>query len=211
VGGLDVAPVVYTRTEDRGAACAEALTTAARIGAEVGTPVFLYGLLATAEANVERADIREGGPARLAARVLAGELVPDFGPRDVDPRRGATLVTARPPLAAFNLDLDSDDVELAKSVAADLRESGGGLPGVRAMGLLLAARGRAQVSTNVHDPVAVPLGDVVRFVRRLAPVAEAEIVGLVPEAALEGFPPDLPLRPSDRARATIEDALRSSS
>ncbi len=118
-------------------------------------------------------------------------------------------MTARPPLAAFNLDLASDDLELAKRIAAELRESGGGLPGVRAIGLRLLARGRVQVSTNIHDPVAVRLADVVAQVRRYAPVAEAEIVGLVPEAAFEGFPADVPIRGARRHRPTIEQALRS--
>jgi glutamate formiminotransferase len=209
VGALDVAPIVYLRPEDRGAACAEALTLAARLGDELELPTFLYGQLATHESRIERADLRRGGRGELAARIDDGELVPDFGPGEVDPRTGATLVTARPPLGAFNLDLDSDDLDLAREIAAGLRESGGGLPGVRAIGLLLASRGRAQVSTNVHDPVAVPLADVVEWVRRRATVIEAEIVGLVPEAALAGFPADVPIRGAGQARPTIEDALRS--
>ena len=86
-----------------------------------------------------------------------GSCGPDFGPTLPHRRGGATLVTARPPLAAFNVELDSGDVEVARSVAAGLRESGGGLPGVRAIGLVLSS-GRGQVSTNVHDPLAVPLG-----------------------------------------------------
>ena len=93
---LDVAPVVYLEDDDRGAAAAEALTAAALIG-ELGIPVFLYGDLATDESRRERADIRRGGPAILAERVEAGELVPDYGPAEIHPSAGATLVTARPP------------------------------------------------------------------------------------------------------------------
>ena len=77
-------------------------------------------------------------------------------------------MTARPPLVAFNVELDTQDVELAKAVAAKVREAGGGLPGVRAIGVLLASRGVAQVSTNVHDPLRVPLREVVEAVRREA-------------------------------------------
>ena len=116
----------------------------------------------------------------------AGELAPDLGPPAPHPSAGATLVTARPPLAAFNVELDTGDVEVARAVAAQLRESGGGLAGVRAVGVDLD--GRAQVSTNVDDPVAVPLAAVIERVRELAaehgarPVA-GEVVGLVPEAA----------------------------
>jgi glutamate formiminotransferase/glutamate formiminotransferase/formiminotetrahydrofolate cyclodeaminase len=209
VGALDVAPVVYLEDRDRGAACAEALTAAALIGEELEIPVFLYGQLATAAGRVERADLRAGGPAGLAERLRAGELRPDYGPPHVHPTAGATLVTARPPLLAFNVDLASDDVDLARRIAAVLRESGGGLPGVRAIGLHLPARGRAQVSTNVHDHRAVPLRAVVEAVAAHAEVAEAEIVGLVPSEALEGFPPEVPLRGFDPSRHVIENALRS--
>ncbi len=128
----------------------------------------------------------------------SGELRPDAGPSLPHRSAGATLVTARPPLAAFNVELDSGEVELARAVAAGLRESGGGLIGVRAIGLALGS-GRTQVSTNVHDPFAVPLGAVVERVRTLAaplgarPV-EAELVGLVPAAALVDYPEDVPIR-----------------
>jgi glutamate formiminotransferase/glutamate formiminotransferase/formiminotetrahydrofolate cyclodeaminase len=165
--------------------------------------VFLYGDLATDPARRERAEIRRGGPAGLAQRVGSGELAPDYGPAELHPTAGATLVTARPPLIAFNVELDSGDAELARAVAAELRESGGGLPGVRAIGLLLAASGRAQVSINVHDHHAAPLPEIVRRIAARAPVAEAELVGLAPAAALADFPPEIPLR----NRRTIEDAL----
>jgi glutamate formiminotransferase/glutamate formiminotransferase/formiminotetrahydrofolate cyclodeaminase len=119
------------------------------------------------------------------------------------------LVTARPPLVAFNVDLATDDVELARRIAAGLREAGGGPRGVRAIGLLLPERGRAQVSLNVHDHRAAPLAELVERVAAQAPVAELELVGLAPAAALEGLPPDLPLRGFDPARHVIENALRS--
>ena len=209
VGALDVAPVVYPDPAARGAACAEALTAGALIGADAGVPVFLYGRLATHAARVERAALRRGGPAELARRLESGDLTPDYGPPHLHPRGGATLVTARPPLVAFNVDLATDDVDLARRIAAGLRESGGGPPGVRAIGLALPARGRAQVSFNVHDHRAAPLRDLVAAVRRQAPVAEAELVGLAPGAAFEGFPADVPLRAFDPDRHLIENALRS--
>jgi glutamate formiminotransferase/glutamate formiminotransferase/formiminotetrahydrofolate cyclodeaminase len=209
VGAIDVAPVVYLDDERRGAAVAEALTAAALIGDELELPVFLYGQLATTEANRERAAIRRGGPANLAQRIESGELAPDFGPRRIHPTAGALLVTARPPLIAFNLDLDTEDLELAKRIAARLRESNGGLEGVRAIGLHLPARRRAQVSFNVHDHHAVPLRILVEEVRAEAPIAEAELVGLAPEAAFEGFPGDVPLREFDPSRHLIENAVRS--
>src|SRR3954453_752876 len=158
VGAIDVAPVVYLDDERRGPACAEALTAGALIGDELGLPVFLYGELAGGR---ERADLRQGGVERLAR----SGLEPDFGPSPIDPRRGAVLVAARPPLIAFNVDLASDDVALAKDIAAEIRESSPtGLAGVRAMGIRLSDRGCAQVSTNVHDYRRTPLAEVVERV-----------------------------------------------
>jgi glutamate formiminotransferase/glutamate formiminotransferase/formiminotetrahydrofolate cyclodeaminase len=201
-GALDVAPVVYLDESTRGAATAEALTAGALIG-ELGIPVFLYGDLATDPARRERAELRRGGPGALAERVASGELVPDYGPAELHPTAGATLVTARPPLIAFNVELASADVDLACAIAAGLREGGGGLPGVRAIGLLLEASGRAQVSMNVHDHNAAPLAEIIERIAARAPIAEAELVGLAPAAALVGFPAEIPLR----NRRTIEDAL----
>ena len=206
VGAIDVAPVVHLDDSDRGAAVAAALTAGALIGDELALPVFLYGSLAGGR---ERAELRAGGVAELGSRMRTGELAPDYGPAEPHPTAGAVLVTARPPLVAFNVDLDTDDVELAREIAAGLRESGGGPPGVRAIGLYLAERGRAQVSLNVHDPRATPLAGLVAQVRERAPVAEAELVGLAPRAAFEGFPEDVPLRGFDPERHLIEEALAS--
>jgi glutamate formiminotransferase / 5-formyltetrahydrofolate cyclo-ligase len=214
IGALDVCPLVWLDPAGRAAARAAALAVAEEIGA-LGVPVFLYGGLASGPERGERAYFRNGGLAELWLRMEAGELRPDRGPRLPHRTAGATLVTARPPLAAFNVELDSGDLEIARSVAAGLRESGGGLPGVRAIGLPLGG-GRAQVSTNVHDPLAVPLREVVERVRALAaplgarPV-EAELVGLAPEAALTGYPEDVPIRGFDPALQTIERRLSASS
>ncbi|MGN6257922.1 MAG: glutamate formimidoyltransferase [Solirubrobacterales bacterium] len=210
IGALDVCPVVWFLPGDRDSARTEAVAVAEQIGG-LGIPVFLYGELARDPGRAERAYFRNGGLAELWLRMESGELRPDFGPDLPHRTAGATLVTARPPLAAFNVELDSGDVEVARAVAAGLRESGGGLPGVRAIGLLLSS-GRAQVSTNVHDPLAVPLGEIVERVRALAaplgarPV-EAELVGLVPQAALTGYPEDVPMRGFDPQRHTIEARL----
>lgn len=209
VGALDVMPVVYLNGDQRGPACAEALTAAARIGAELELPVFLYGELATRPEHRERACLRQGGWRRLAARIASGELRPDFGPARAHPTAGAVLATARPPLVAFNVDLASSDVELARAIAADLREAGGGLPGVRAIGLYLEGRGRAQVSTNVHDYRVTPLRTIVEAVRSRAEIAECELVGLAPGAALQRFPEDVPLRGFSPERHVLENALRS--
>jgi glutamate formiminotransferase len=209
VGALDVAPVVHLDEAARGAAVAEALSAAALIGEELELPVFLYGELATNPAHRERAAVRAGGPAGLAQRIASGELLPDYGPARAHATAGALLVTARPPLVAFNVDLASDDLELARAIAAALRESGGGPPGVRAIGLPLPHRERVQVSFNVHDHSATALRDLVEEVRVRAPIAEAELVGLAPAVALDGFPDDVPLRGFDPDRHLIENALAS--
>ena len=188
VGALDVMPVVYLDEGRRGAACAEVLTAAALIGEELELPVILYGELATRPEHAERAWLRLGGWRRLAERIEAGEVVPDFGPARAHPTAGVVLAAARPPLMAFNLDLVTDDVEVAKRIAAELRESNGGLPGVRAIGLYLADRGRAQVSTNVHDYRITPLRTMVEEVRSRAEMAEAELVGPRPGGGLRALP-----------------------
>ena len=209
VGALDVMPVVYLDDARRGAACAEVLAASALIGDELELPVILYGELATRPEHAERAWLRLGGWRRLAERIEAGEVKPDFGPARAHPTAGVVLAAARPPLIAFNLDLMTGDLQLAKRIAAELRESNGGLPGVRAIGLYLADRGRAQVSTNIHDYRITPLRTVVEEVRSRADVAEAELVGLAPEAAFERFPEDLPLRGFSPERHLLEGALRA--
>jgi glutamate formiminotransferase / 5-formyltetrahydrofolate cyclo-ligase len=207
IGALDVCPIVWLDLEGREPARAQARSVGERIGS-LGVPVFLYGELASSEERQERAFFREGGLTALRQRMKAGELAPDMGPEIPHLSAGATLVTARPPLAAFNIELDTGDAVVAQRVAAAVREAGGGPPGVRAIGLPLDG-GRSQVSTNVHDPIAVPLRMVVARVTELAaeqgarPV-EAEIVGLVPAAALQGFPPELPIRDFDPERHVIE-------
>jgi glutamate formiminotransferase/glutamate formiminotransferase/formiminotetrahydrofolate cyclodeaminase len=214
VGALDVCPVVWLDPADRAAARTEAIEVAEQIGG-LGVPVFLYGNLATRPEHGERAYFRNGGLAELWLRMEGGGLQPDYGPAMPHRTAGVTLVTARPPLAAFNVELDSGDIDLARAVAAGVRESGGGIPGVRAIGLALSS-GRTQVSTNVHDPFAVRLAEVVELVRSLAaplgaaPV-EAEVVGLVPAAALAGYPGDVPIRCFDPAAQTIEARLPAAS
>jgi glutamate formiminotransferase/glutamate formiminotransferase/formiminotetrahydrofolate cyclodeaminase len=203
VGALDVAPIVHVTADQRGAAAAEALVLGELLATQLQLPVFLYGALGGGRT---RAQVRRGGPAELARRMAEGELVPDFGPPTLHPTAGATLVAARPPLIAFNLELAPPaTLREAKRIAAAIREGGSeGLPGLRAIGLELAARGGvAQVSMNIEDHLALPLARVVEAVRAHAPVAEAEVIGLPPEAAFAGFPDDLPVR----NRRTLEAAV----
>lgn len=207
VGALDVAPVVYLSAADRGAACAEALVAGDLIG-RLGIPVLLYGALAQGRT---RAELRRGGPAALAQRIAAGEVRPDFGPDVAHPRAGVTLAAARPPLVAFNVTLRPPaTVETARAIAARIREGGEeGIPGLRAIGLLLERQQQVQVSMNVERPYETPLRDIVAAIARHAEPAAAELVGLAPEAAFEGFPPDLPIPGFDPDAHLIERALAS--
>jgi glutamate formiminotransferase len=222
VGALDVAPVVYLTAADRGAACAEALVAADRIGSELEVPVFLYGELAGGRPESTRAALRRGGVAGLARRMAGGEGArrnPDFGPRRMHPTAGATLIAAREPLVAFNVQLSAPArIEDARSIAALIREGGAhGLPGVRAIGVELAG-GAVQVSMNVERPLEIPLALVLEAIRSRAQtlgspasVLSAELVGLAPRAALEGFPDDVPLPGFDPARHVIENAVGENS
>jgi glutamate formiminotransferase len=213
IGVIDVCPIVYRSPDEREDAIGVAERVAKRFAADISLPVFFYGEMASSEERAERAFFRTGGPVELARRVGEGTLKPDLGPEHVDPSSGGVLITARPPLGAFNVELDTADVEVARDVAAALRESGGGLAGVRAIGLPLPGE-RSQVSTNIHDPVAVPLGEVVERIRALAeprgakPV-EAELIGLIPIAALKGYPVDVPIRAFKADDKVIERRLKA--
>jgi glutamate formiminotransferase / 5-formyltetrahydrofolate cyclo-ligase len=201
VGAIDVVPVVYRTAHERGAATADALVVGDALG-QLGLPVFLYGALAGGRT---RAELRRGGPAALVRRMADG-LRPDFGPPTLHPTAGATLVAARPPLVAFNLELAPPATEEdARRIAAAVREGGAeGLPGLRAIGLSLPARdGVAQVSCNVEDHEALALATLLDAVERHAAVAEAELVGLAPDAAFEGWPERIAIR----NRATLEERL----
>jgi glutamate formiminotransferase len=193
VGAVDVAPIVYLQDAHRGAAIAEALVLADRLADELGLPVFLYGMLAGGRT---RADLRRGGPQELQRRIQAGELMPDAGPRTLHPTAGAVLVAARPPLAAFNVELAAPaTLATAKDIAARIREGGSeGLRGVRALGLELSRARAIQVSTNVEDLAATTPADVVRAVQRHAAVESAELVAPAPRSAFESFPKNIPLR-----------------
>jgi glutamate formiminotransferase / 5-formyltetrahydrofolate cyclo-ligase len=210
IGALDVCPVVW-QEQDRHDDARRAARKAAEGIAALGIPVFFYGELASSPDRYERAYYRKGGPTELARRMKEGELEPDLGPPEPHPTAGATLVSAREPLVAFNVELDTPNPEIARAVAAGLREAGGGLAGVRAIGLPRES-GQCQVSINVHDPIGVPLAEVVAEIKRLAAehgarLVEAELVGLAPEAAFEGYPDDPPISDFDPRRDIIENVL----
>ena len=148
--------------------------------------MFLYGASAD---GVRPAFFRKGGPAELQRRIDRGDLRPSFGPATLDPRAGAVLIGARPLLIAFNIELRTGGLEDARAIAAAVRGSSGGMPGVQALGLLLPASGVVQVSINVIDTEQAQLAEVVACVREAAAergveVGRSELVGLLPEGAV---------------------------
>jgi glutamate formiminotransferase len=182
IGAADVVPLVPIAPADMDRARAASLEAAGRIG-ELGLPVFLYGAPGRGPAF-----FRRGGPDALQRRIDAGELTPDYGPARLDPAAGAVLVGARRPLVAFNVNLRTDDVEVARAIAAVVRETGGGFPGVRALGLDLPSAGLVQVSMNVEDWEAAALHEIVARISeeaaaRAVDVAGSELVGLMPAGA----------------------------
>jgi glutamate formiminotransferase len=185
IGAADVVPVVPIRPVDADRARDAARRVAARVGREVGLPVFLYGDVGGGRGP---AFFRRGGPEELQRRIDAGELAPDFGPARLDAAAGGVIVGSRRPLIAFNVNLAGADVGVAREIARVVRERDGGFPGVRALGLALPRAGKAQVSMNVEDWEAAALHEIVAAVEREAhargvEVEGAELVGLMPAGA----------------------------
>jgi len=186
MGATDVVPLVPIRgiTLEECAAYASAL--GARIGAELELPVYLYEAAATRPERRSLAKVRRGQFEALVEEIGQPEREPDFGPAKVGPA-GAVIVGARPFLIAYNFYLKTDDVRIAKRIARTIRESSGGLPAVKSMGLLVD--GQAQVSMNLVDFNRTPLHVVTDEVARLAcehgtEFDRAELIGLIPQAAL---------------------------
>ena len=187
IGVVDVVPLVPLAPDGMEAARRAALATAELLASELGLPVFLYGEVGQGR---RPAFFRRGGLRELERRIEAGELEPDLGPGTIDPRSGAVLVGARAPLVAYNVDLATDEVSVARDVAAAVRESGGGMPGVQAIGLRLPRAGRTQVSMNVLDLERSPLHEVyarvvAEAVVRGVAVDGGELVGLVPASVVD--------------------------
>ncbi|HEX2045779.1 MAG TPA: glutamate formimidoyltransferase [Gaiellaceae bacterium] len=186
IGAADVVPLVPLEPEAEPAAREAALRLADRIADELELPVFLYGRLAP-DAR-EPAFFRRGGPEELQRRIDADEVTPDRGPPRLHPSAGGVLVGVRRPLIAFNVNLLTDDVSVAKEIARLVRERDGGFPGVRALGLDLPKAGLTQVSMNVTDWEAAALHDIVARIAdeadaRGVAVAGSELVGLMPAGA----------------------------
>lgn len=190
MGALDVLPFVPLGSPLPVATLEDAARLARAAGEAIGSlgiPVYLYAAAASAPHRTNLADVRQGGYASLAARAEDPSWRPDYGPEKIPARSGAVAVGARPFLVAFNAYLDTDDVDLARAVAGEVRERDGGLPGVKALGLLV--KGRAQVSMNLTDLESTSIPVALEGVRRSAEkrgarVESSELVGLVPLAAI---------------------------
>ena len=184
IGAADVVPLVPLAPEDESLAREAAGRLAERVGGELGLPVFLYGAMGGGRGP---AFFRKGGPEELQCRVDEGELAPEHGPSRLSESAGGVLVGVRRPLIAFNVNLRGT-LEAVREIAALVRETGGGFPGVRALGLELPRAGLVQVSMNVEDWEAAELHSLVAEVERLASergaeVAGSELVGLMPAGA----------------------------
>ena len=196
VGAVDVVPFVPLR----GATMLDAVTAAHRLGravaTELGVPVFFYGEACAETARRELPALRRGGLEGLTARLTDPAWRPDEGPAAPHPTAGVMAIGARGPLIAFNAVLDTFSVDLAASIARVLRTSSGGFPAVRALGVALESRGRAQVSMNLVDYRRTAVTLVARRLeeearRYGARVVEYELVGCAPADAVEPWPADL--------------------
>jgi glutamate formiminotransferase len=188
IGAVDVVPFVPLATTTMDDCIELARAFGERIATRFDLPVFLYAAAASRPERVKLADVRRGGYEGLKREVGMPGRGPDFGPDRLHPSAGAVAVGARPFLIAYNINLDSRDVELAKRIARRVRESGGGLPKVQANGFWIEELGRAQVSMNLLDFTTTPLWLVWESVRDLAAedgveLAESELIGLAPLAA----------------------------
>lgn len=208
VGGLDVCPIV-PHDEPMSAAVDAALDVGRAIGRDARLPVYLYD--AAAPGGRTLPDVRRGGLEALAARARSG-LRPDFGPADVDPRRGVVCVGARGPLVAFNV-WTRCDVATARAIATRVRAANGGLPGVRALGLEIEPPDRTQVSMNLTAPERAGADDAFDVIRRAARdlgarIEATELVGVPPERHMPD-PDAQAARLLVRPGRSLESALRA--
>jgi glutamate formiminotransferase len=189
LGAVDVMPFVPIE----GVTMEECVGLARRVGSAVaerfGLPVYLYEEASTTPARRNLEDIRRGEFEGLPAKMASADWAPDFGPPRPHPTAGATVIGARMPLIAYNINLASDRLDVAKKIAAAIRYSSGGFRYVKAMGIRLEDRGIVQVSINLTNHEKTPMFRVFEAVRREAArfgvtVLESEIVGLVPSSAL---------------------------
>ncbi len=190
IGATDVIPFVPIQgvtMED----CVEmAKRVGRRIGDELAIPVYLYAKAATKPERVRLPDVRKGEYEGLKETIKTDPAkAPDFGPSELHPKGGATAVGARPPLIAYNVNLNTTDVKIARTIARHIRESSGGLPHVQAKGITMEDTGLAQVTMNLLDYKATPIELVFSKIEEEAAkkgveIVNSEIIGLIPLDAL---------------------------
>lgn len=190
MGAADVIPLVPISGEATMEECVElSRRLGRRIWEELEIPSFLYEESASSPARRSLADCRRGQFEGMPQKLLQPEWAPDFGQRRVHPTAGITAIGARAPLVAFNVNLATGDVEIAKKIARVIRGSSGGFQCCRALGFLLEDRGLAQVSMNLTNYQVTPLNVVFEMIRALAErygthIVSSELVGMAPAAAL---------------------------
>ena len=213
LGAVDVVPFIPIE-EVTMAECVElARDTAADVAARFQIPIYLYEEASTNSARRNLEDIRRGGFEGLASKMASPEWVPDYGPRAPHPSAGAAVIGARMPLIAYNINLATDRLDVAKKIAATVRFSSGGFRYVKAMGISLEHRGIVQVSMNLTNYEQTPILLVFEAVKREAErhgvgVLESEIVGLVPAAALVGATEQLLQLTTFTPNQILENKLR---
>jgi glutamate formiminotransferase len=189
LGAVDVVPFIPIEGVTMADCVALARETAAGVAARFEIPVFLYEEAATSPARRNLEDIRRGEFEGLAAKMSSADWAPDFGPRQPHLAAGAIVIGARMPLIAFNINLATDQLDVARKIASAIRHSSGGFRFVKAMGVALDDRGIVQVSINLTNYEKTPLHRVFDAVHREAErygvaVLESEVIGLTPQAAL---------------------------
>jgi glutamate formiminotransferase/formiminotetrahydrofolate cyclodeaminase len=208
LGATDVVPFVPISGVSMEECVDMARRLGERVGRELSIPVYLYEKAATRPERINLADVRRGEYEALKQEIATNpDREPDFGPRQVG-KAGATIIGAREPLIAYNVYLDTDELEVAQAIARAVRFSSGGLRFVKALGLFIEQRGLVQVSMNLTDYRRTPVHRVVELIRREAArygamVVSSELVGLIPRQALldaaayylqmEDFKPDMVL------------------
>ena len=214
MGAVDVVPFVPIRENTLADCVAVAQEAGAAIGDQFEIPVFLYEAAASKPERRNLAAVRRGGLEALRERIGATSERPDYGPAHLHPTAGAVAVGARRFLVAYNVNLATDDLAIARAIASSIREADGGLPGVKALGIPLASRRLAQVSMNLTNIEATTIAEAFAHVseeadRRGVRIAESEIVGLAPRAALRDATTEGLLLTRDLAEVVLEERIEA--